>query len=187
MHSTVSFILPTLGRRDSIQKTIDSIELWEGDELLVVNLHREKPQGCGGEERTLGIGYAKCDYLAFIDDDDAYTQGARQAMHAAAEANPRKFPILFRMRYPSGRLVWDQPKFRCGNVGTPCIFLPNIKERIPPWGPGHFADFNLLNSLGSGWEHHYFIFNPFVIVDLGREDVRWWGKQKLPVPEGLPT
>lgn len=172
---TVSFIIPTLGQRESLQRTIESIERWEGDEILVINLNLP-PKGWGGRERNEGIRLARCDYLAFIDDDDWYVKGHRQAMHEAAEANTKRHPILFKMRYPSGRVIWDDPKLRCGNVGTPMIFVPNVKEMFPEWGDRRYADFNWLNSLG--WQARKFIWNPFVIADLGKEDLRWWRYQK---------
>jgi glycosyltransferase involved in cell wall biosynthesis len=180
-HQTVSFIIATMDGREHLQRTLDSIWTWDGDEVIVVNLHLP-PKGWGGRERTVGIAQAKGDYLAFIDDDDFYLPDHRQIMHEAASANSNRYPILFRMRYPSGRILWDEPRLRCGNVGTPMIFIPNIKERMPVWGDERVSDFNWLNSLGPGWEHRRFIWSPSVIVQLGNEDMRWWSYQDVDQP-----
>lgn len=175
-YPTVSFIIPTLGR-DSLQKTFQSIETWEGDEVLVINLDLP-PKGWGGRERNVGIAQAKCDYLAFIDDDDWYLSGHRLIMDEAARDNVKKYPVIFRMQYPSGRVLWEEPHLRCGNVGTPMIFVPNVKEMFPVWGDEHHADFNWLNSLG--WQARKFIWHPEILVQLGHEDLRWWSYQKEP-------
>lgn len=173
-YSTVSFIIPTLGTRDTLQRTLDSIEKWDGDEIIVVNLGLP-PKGYGGRERNVGIAKAKCDYIAFIDDDDYYLPGHREIMHKAALENTKRHPIIFRMRYPSGRILWEEPKLRCGNVGTPMIFVPNVKSMFPVWNDSYHGDFDWLNSLG--WEARKFIWNPSVIVQLGKEDMRWWSYQ----------
>ena len=168
-YKTVSFIIPTVGR-DSIIKTLESIETYPGDEVLVVQFP-PPPLGWGGRERTAGIAASTGDYLAFIDDDDCYVPGVRSIMHQAALENPRELPIIFRMQYPSGRYIWTYPALHCGNVGTPMIFVPNKKEMFPVWGDQRFADFNWLNSLG--WEARRFIWREEVVAVLGHEDERW--------------
>lgn len=154
-----------------MQKTLDSICQWEGDEVIVVRNEGE-PNGWGGRERNIGIAKATCDYLYFIDDDDYFLPGAREAIHGAIEENIKKYPMIFRMRYPSGRILWDDPKLRCGNVGTCMICVPNVKEMFPVWGDRRYADFNWLNSLG--WQARKFIWRPEILVQLGKEDERWW-------------
>lgn len=172
-YKTVSFIIPTIGRK-SLQKTLDSIETWEGDEVIVIR-HEGPPSGWGGRERNEGILRASCDYLSFMDDDDLYLPGHREAMNQAAIENVKNHPIIFRMRYPSGRILWDEPHLRCGNVGTPMIFVPNVKEMFPVWGDRRYADFNWLNSLG--WQARKFIWRQEIICQLGKEDERWWSYQ----------
>lgn len=175
-YKTISFIIATIGR-DSIKKTLSSIETWPGDEVLVIQFEPEFRKGWGGQERTVGIAKASDDYLAFIDDDDYYLSGHRQIMHQAILENKKNHPILFRMKYPLGRVIWDDPKLRCGNVGTPMIFIPNQKEMIPPWGDRYHADFDFVNCFG--WQARKIIWRPEIIVQLGHEDERWWKYQKI--------
>jgi hypothetical protein len=123
--------------------------------------------GWGGRERNDGIARATCDYLSFIDDDDWYAPGARQIMHQAMLENDLKRPILFRMQYPSGRVIWTEPKLRCGNVGTPMIFIPNDKAMLPnPWGDEHHADFQFVNCFG--WEARKILWREEIIAFEGR-------------------
>jgi len=174
MRETVSFIVPTTGR-PSLKKTIASIDLWPGDELLVVS-HLE-PQGFYGfAERNEAMTKATRDYLAFIDDDDCYVDGHRQMMHEAAEANPNGWPVLFRMQYPSGKVLWKEPELRCGNVGTPMIFVPNVPESFPNlWEPRRTTDFQFINCWG--WKHRHMVWNPNVIAMLGFNDRRPGGNR----------
>lgn len=153
-HKTISFIVPTIGR-DSLQDTIASIELWDGDELLVI---QHDPPSCnwGNNERQEGVNKAKCDYLAFMDDDDVYVSGHREIMDAAIRETPG-LPIMFRMKFPDGTIlpkdVSNKPMrnkshkyLRSGNVGTPMILVPNIKEKLSTWNPTiPHADFQFIN------------------------------------------
>ena len=164
-HATVSFIIPSAGR-DSVKKTIESIETWEGDEVLVIQ-HNPPSGNWGSAERNEGMEKAKCDYITFIDDDDIYVSGARTIMDNAAKQNPKKYPILFRMQYPSGRILWREPTLRNGNVGTPMIFIPNRKEMIQPWDGTVFADFQFINCWW--WHRRRIIWRPEIIVLLGHE------------------
>ena len=101
---TISFIVPTIGR-DSLKETLASIEKWPGDEVLVIR-HTPPSGNWGNAERQEGTDKAKCDYLAYMDDDDKYVFGHRAIMDQATRENPNNYPILFKMKYPSGRILW---------------------------------------------------------------------------------
>jgi hypothetical protein len=154
--STITFIVPTVGR-PSLSKTLASIECRLGDEILLVcnestREHLENApfvtknpyihfvqcaQGkdWGHTERNVATPFAKCDYLAHIDDDDWYAAGTRDLMADAIAQTPGR-PVLFRMQFPNGITLWQDRKVRCGNVGTPMILTPNEPEKL-----GQFRSF----------------------------------------------
>ncbi len=161
---TISFIIPTIGR-DSLRRTLNSIEKWEGDEILVIQ-HNPPSGGWGNMERNEGIKRATCDYLAFIDDDDWYAEGHREIMDRAIKENPGK-PILFRMQYPNGKILWDKPELIPGNVSTQMILVPNIEEMLHVWEKGrNMADFIFINK----WKFPVIIWSKEIIAYLGHND-----------------
>lgn len=181
-YKTISFIIPTTGRK-SLKKTLDSIKEWPGDEVLVIK--HDPPSGYfGTEERQEGTDKAKCDYLAFIDDDDVYVQGAREIMAKALEENIQDNPILFRMQYPSGRVLWDDPELRCGNVGTPMILVPNIKDRLSKWTRRWAHDLRFMD--GWQWPRRKIVWRPEIIALLGHEDQRYLDWVERHKKEAIP-
>jgi glycosyltransferase involved in cell wall biosynthesis len=178
MTGTISFIVPTIGRA-SLADTLASIETDPGDEILVVgDCFRHPPtdprpryipcmagEDWGCKERTLGIGLARGDYLAFIDDDDVYRTGARAAMREAMRETPDR-PVLFRMTYPDGRILWHYPLLRCGNVSTQMVLIPNDPARLGRWTARREGDFDFLASMQ--WPPDEIAWRYEVIACLGR-------------------
>ena len=166
-HATISFIIPTIGRQ-SLKKTLASIEKWPGDEILVVQHH--PPSGnWGNAERQEGTDKAKCDYLAFIDDDDVYVPRARHIMAKAITENPNNYPILFRMQFPSGRVIWQKKWVKNGNVSTQMILVPNIKDMLYAWEQRHrWADFQFINRWK--WPAKTINWREEIIALLGHND-----------------
>jgi hypothetical protein len=140
----ISFIIATLGR-PSLAATLASIELWPGDEVIVIGNVPTRTDGpiryvaCppggdwGSTERNVATPLAKGRYLAHIDDDDVYVPGARALMASAIDAAPASITI-FRMRLPDGSTLWEIPLVKWGNVGTPMLFLPNQPAKLGRWG-----------------------------------------------------
>jgi glycosyltransferase involved in cell wall biosynthesis len=171
----ISFIVPTIGR-DSLKTTLQSIECYPGDEILVIGQadptidDRPRYVSClnggdyGGKERNVGIGFARQPYLAFIDDDDVYTPGTRQVMEDAITQTPG-CPVLFRMRYPNGITLWQDKQIRCGNVSTQMILVPNDLTRLGSWGLHYAGDFDFLSSLK--WSSEEIVWRPEITVTLG--------------------
>jgi len=74
---------------------------------------------------------AKCDYLAFMDDDDYYLPGGISVMRRVLREHPGR-PCLF--KYSLGNhSKWKKKEVFFGNVGTLMFVTPNIKERLGVW------------------------------------------------------
>ena len=153
----ISFIVPTIGR-PSLQRTLASIEMVLGDEIIVVGnvfpaidvrakyISCVNGQDSGVKERRIGIDRASQRYLAFMDDDDMYVKGHRAAMSQAITAAPGK-PVLFKMQYVGGHTLWQDKEIRCGNVGTPMILIPNMPTKLGVWDDGGVSDFTFLRTM----------------------------------------
>ena len=176
--STISFIVPTIGR-PSLQATVASVDRWAEDELLVIK--HDPPSGnWGNAERQHGQDLAKCEYIAFIDDDDVYVPEHRQMMADAIKENPGK-PIVFRIQYPNGSKLWQPsnfagrpPEIRNGNISTQMFLFPNDKTKLGNWiqhktWKGRGADFYFIARTGWG-NRSGFVWKDQVLVLMGHDD-----------------
>lgn len=171
----ISFIVPTIGR-PSLAKTLASIECWPGDETLVVGNVQAGTEGflryipCppggdwGHSERNFATPMARCRYIAHIDDDDVYAPGTRAAMADAIHMTPGR-PVIFRMQFPNGITLWQDPAVRCGNLGTPCFLIPNLPTMLGTWGPFVGGDCSFLET--SKWKAEDYVWRPEIIALLG--------------------
>ncbi len=164
---TISFIVPTTGRV-SIEKTLASIEKWPGDEILVIK-HDPPSKNWGNAERQEGTDKAKGDYLAYINDDDVYVPGARSIMDKAIRENPQGNPILFKIKYPNGRILWHKKWVKNGNVNTQMILIQNNKDMLYHWDQKHtWADYQFINHWK--WPAKSIDWREEIIVNLGHDD-----------------
>jgi hypothetical protein len=171
----ISFLVPTIGRK-SLSATLRSIETMPGDEILVIGetcptadprvRHIACPPGrdWGALERNYATPFAKCRYLAHIDDDDTYALGTRALMADAIAKTPAK-PVLFRMQFPNGITLWQEPVLRCGNVGTPMMLIPNRPTMLGTWGSFVGGDCNFLETMK--WTPDEIVWRPEIIALLG--------------------
>ena len=176
----LSFIVPPQGRA-SLRHTLASIDLWAGDELIVVgpaavldprarHIACEPAKDWGATERTLGIAAATQPFLAFMDDDDVYAPGARALMQQAIKRAPTR-PILFRLEYPNGTRLWADPVIRVGNVSTQMMLIPNDPDRLGSWRSGRReSDFDFLAS--SKWRPADYVWQTEVICHRSEEASR---------------
>lgn len=164
----VSFIIATTGR-PTLQRTLDSLEMWAGDELVLVSEVMpagirippcrfqwiECPRGndWGHSERNYAMPRAHERYLSFMDDDDLYVRGHRVAMHRAHEQNPNGLTI-FRMRlnHMGGLVLWREKKIECGNVGTPMAFVPNVPGKLGTWPPRYGGDCTFIEETAAHYD-----------------------------------
>ena len=183
--SSITFIVPTIGR-PSLRDTLSSIKCRLGDEILLVCnegtrkylenmpfvvmnpfikfIHSPQGKDWGHTERNVATPFAKCDYLAHIDDDDWYAPGTRDLMADAIEKTPGR-PVLFRMKFPNGITLWRDKRVHCGNVGTPMILTPNEPEKL-----GQFRSFvggDCQYLLEMKWLATEIVWRPEVIALLG--------------------
>ena len=175
----ISFIIPTIGR-PTLQAAIDSVRPMLADEIIVVGAVPDKVEGCvryihcergndwGCRERTLGMAHARGLYLAFLDDDDVYLPDAREMMVEAIRATPG-VPILFRMMYPNGYVLWRDPELRCGNVSSDMIVIPNQPAMLGQWTIRREGDFDFLASMK--WNHKDIAWRTEVTALQGHNDV----------------
>ncbi len=163
---TITFIVPTIGR-PSLAIALASIEARAGDEVLVIQ--HDPPSGAwGNAERQDGTDRANGDYLAFLDDDNVYVPGHRALMDAAICEAPQR-PILFRIRYPSGRTIWTRRWVKNGNIDSQMILVPNRPEMLHDWrSRQRFADFHFVNQWA--WPANTIAWRDEVIAVMAHED-----------------
>lgn len=178
----ITFLIPSIGR-ESLEKTLASIELWPGDEVLLVGdgydltvyhdfvppedirfLQCPRGNDWGHTERNLASPHARNRYIAHIDDDDVYAPGTRALMADAIEKTPNR-PVLFRMQFPNGITLWNEEKIFCGNVGTPMMLIPNVPDKLGTWGSFVGGDCHFLET--SKWTAEEYVWRPEVIALLG--------------------
>ena len=189
---SLSIIVPTVGR-PSLFNTLASLvsqplarspvaDAHEGDEVLVIGgpaeaivpfasfgvRHIPCPVGghWGCEERTLGIAQARQSHLAFLDDDDRWVPNARAAIGRAIAMAPDR-PILFQMRYASGRVLWAKPVLKIRNVSTQMIVVPNDPARLGRWTVRREGDYDFLASMT--WPASDIVWRDEVIAEIGNE------------------
>lgn len=74
-------------------------------------------------------------------------------------------PVLFRMQYPNGLTLWQEPVLRCGNVGTPMILIPNAPEKLGRFLPFVGGDCAYLESMK--WDRSEIVWREEIIALLG--------------------
>jgi glycosyltransferase involved in cell wall biosynthesis len=142
--------------------------MWPGDEICV-EFDLPKSGDWGNSARNRAIQRAKGDYLAFIDDDDAYIPGYRKIFEQAATDNPNR-PNLFKIRYPDGEVKWKEKKIIPGNISTQMILIPNSPWMFNKWVPKrNMADFIFVDTWS--WSDDMVVWRDEVICLMGHNDI----------------
>jgi glycosyltransferase involved in cell wall biosynthesis len=156
--ASITVVIPTMNR-PTLDRTVRSAE--GADEVIVVGDRvepeagpirlKERPgsshrEGRAAELRNAGMRRAMGDWIAFMDDDDAFTPGAIDAIRRAVSGKTPAL-YLFRMIIGGYGMLWSSPVLEINNVGTPMIVCPSHDWR--PWPTGGypcedygFADLN---------------------------------------------
>ena len=180
MSGTITTIVPTLGRASLIE-TLRTIDLWPGDEIIVIGNVKESetvnsdgsrvryvPHAPGGDwghtERNHAMKLVRTDYMMHIDDDDIFDFGTRELAADAMRQAPGR-PTIFRMRFPNGITLWQERVVRCGNLGTPCFLIPNKPEMLGTWGSFVGGDCWFLQT--SKWRSEDYNWREEIIALLG--------------------
>jgi glycosyltransferase involved in cell wall biosynthesis len=168
----LSVILPTIGR-DGLERALISIyrQAVGGVEILVVEdtlsgsvphvrelaerygaryLPHAGTEHCWGhEQRQAGMQAARGRYLAWMADDDIYTEDAFLRIQQAIERQADPHPLLFRIRMNQygGRFIWQSPgPLAIGNIDAECIVTPNDPARLGTWALRYEGDFDFIKE-----------------------------------------
>lgn len=97
----------------------------------------------GHTQRNQAMKHATGDWLAFMDDDDAYTPNAFPVI----EANlTDRVPHIFQMRYRNGHILWQTQEVQHGNVGTPMFIVPNHPGKLAVWPSKRSGDYDFIRD-----------------------------------------
>jgi glycosyltransferase involved in cell wall biosynthesis len=152
---SISVVVPTCGR-PTLQRALESVRPQMGteDEIIVVGdgkqpSARRTVVACndkriryfehgptafwGNAQRNFGTQLARGAYIAFLDDDDFYSETALSDIRKAAVEYPGQ-PMMFRIRFHDPPfLKWREPVFADENISGGSFVVPNVPERIAVW------------------------------------------------------
>jgi hypothetical protein len=126
----------------------------------------EAPPGgdWGGQERNAALAQPlTTDYVAFLDDDDIAAPGARQAIASALTDHPGS-PLIGRMAYASGLVLWQSTELTCGNVGSPMFVVPADPARLGRWTPRYEGDYDFITSCGWPVDEFFWLRDVLALV-----------------------
>lgn len=86
----------------------------------------------GGAARNVALDMARGTHVLYLDDDDAFTDGALKVMRGHVEASPDQAHV-FRMDSKPHGLLWRAPELQLGNVGGPQFVAPLEASRAYRW------------------------------------------------------
>lgn len=136
--ASITVVIPTMNR-SMLERATRSVD--GADEVIVVGdrvrptagqIRIKEPSGepsdqpgaRAAELRNVGMRRATGDWVAFMDDDDAFAPGAIDIIRTAVSGKPPAL-YLFRMLLNNGVRLWAEPFIAHGNVGTPMIVCPS--------------------------------------------------------------
>lgn len=140
----LSVIIPTVGR-PTLQRTLESVtsQLRSGDEVITL-MDDTGDSGNSPRDRAKPSGT----HVWYLDDDDTAAPGALVHLRRMAAKAPDAMWV-FRMLYSDGEVLWKERVIKPGNVGTPCVLVPNVP--LPRWVEANdeliFSDFRWIEKV----------------------------------------
>lgn len=119
---SITIVIPTLGR-PSLKEAVNSC----GN--LPVKVQKDNNRKGAGPTRNRGIRDVKTEWVGFLDDDDTLTYDYYQKFTEALKESPDC--IIFRMRYPDGRVLPKVPQVIYGNVGISVAVKTELARKYP--------------------------------------------------------
>jgi glycosyltransferase involved in cell wall biosynthesis len=179
---TIRSILHQMGPEDEMILVADGEEAY--DKMWAVinphihidqtrNIHLAKTNDVtknnGASQRDLGMKTARGDVLLFMDDDDIYVRRAFRMMRESMISD-WAIPHIFRMAAGGGGgyhtevhnftgVLWTDQALRFGNIGTPMVTVPNLRN-LPKWA-------------GFGKNSHDYEFIVDLVTNYFGGEVRW--------------
>lgn len=167
----LSVIIPTIGR-DGLERAMLSIvkQAVADVEILVVEdtlsesaprvreiadrygarylAHAGSEHCWGHPQRNAGMEAATGRYLAWMADDDIYTESAFERIRRAIAGQVEPCPLLFRAQMNQyGLTVWQTPgRLRIGNIDAECIVTPNDPDRLGTWAMRYEGDYDFIGE-----------------------------------------
>lgn len=132
--------------------------------------HIDGPVDYGSRARNTGIRFASGDYIAYLDDDNAYRPEHLALLAAALDADPSLDFAYSMMLTTSGNLIGSPPP-GYGRIDTSLIMhRAGVPQRMGWWpephelvGDKHAPDWGVVGrwlNAGATWQHV-----PFLTVD----------------------
>lgn len=132
--------------------------------------HDPHPSNYGSAARNVGLDHARGDYIAYLDDDNAWRPDHLTLLVRALEDNPAAgFAYSQLVTHPNGLVIGSQPPAYCG-LDTSVIVHRRELADVARWphpdqidGDPHAPDWAVVAAWlagGAGWVHV-----PVVTVD----------------------
>ena len=121
---SLTVVVPTLNRA-SLKEAISSC----GD--LPVEVEKDTHRTGAGPTRNRAVQRVTTPWVAFLDDDDIVDKAFLYHFQEALEGTPEADLIIFRMRFPDGRVLPKVPRVVWGNVGIAMAVKTEIAKKHP--------------------------------------------------------
>lgn len=127
----------------------------------------------GCPQRTYGQAKARGAWIAYLQDDALWADGAWAAIQSSIASHPPS-PRLFRVEtWQPSRVargleprwtIWREPTLAEGNVDGDALVVPNVQDQLAPWPTTHYAsDFDAIAATVALWRGAV-QWEPFVLV-----------------------